>query len=57
MAIWLTKDSRVIVQGVQFAMPGSKVKPRVTQITFDVSSVKAPPPSTPSASQATLAAN
>jgi RND family efflux transporter MFP subunit len=53
----IAKTDRIIVQGVQFAMPGAKVKPRVTQIKFDVSSVKAPPPSTPSASQATLAAN
>lgn len=53
----LTKADRVIVQGVQFAMPGAKVKPRVTQITFNASPAKAPPISTPSASQATLAAN
>jgi len=53
----LAKTDRVIVQGVQFAMPGAKVKPRVTQIKYDTSAVKAPPPSTPSASQATLAAN
>jgi RND family efflux transporter MFP subunit len=53
----IVKTDRVIVQGVQFAMPGAKVKPRVTQIKFDASSVKAPPPLTPSASQATLAAN
>src|SRR4249919_1973283 len=53
----IAKTDRVIVQGVQFAMPGAKVKPRVTQIKFDAEAVKAPPPSTPSASQATLAAN
>ena len=53
----IAKTDRVIVQGVQFAMPGAKVKPRVTQIKLDASSVKAPPPSSPSASQATLAAN
>ena len=53
----IAKTDRVIVQGVQFAMPGAKVKPRVTQIKFDASSVKAPPQSSPSASQATLAAN
>jgi RND family efflux transporter MFP subunit len=54
----LAKTDRVIVQGVQFAMPGAKVNPRVTQIkpTEAVASA-APPPSSPSASQATLAAN
>ena len=54
----LTKADRVIVQGVQFAMPGSKVNPRVTQIKVDEAALpKALPPSSPSASQATLAAN
>jgi len=53
----IVKTDRVIVQGVQFAMPGAKVKPRVTQIKFDASAIKAPSPSSPSASQATLAAN
>ena len=54
----ITKADRVIVQGVQFAMPGAKVKPRVTQIKLtDGVAPKAPPPSSPSASQATLAAN
>jgi RND family efflux transporter MFP subunit len=53
----ITKADRIIVQGVQFAMPGAKVKPRVTQIKFDGAAVKTPPASAPSASQATLAAN
>ena len=54
----LTKADRVIVQGVQFATPGSKVNPRVTQIKVDEAALpKALPPSSPSASQATLAAN
>jgi len=53
----IAKTDRIIIQGVQFAMPGAKVKPRVTQIKFDGGAVKAPPASTPSASQATLAAN
>lgn len=54
----LTKADRVIVQGVQFAMPGTKVNPRVTQIKIDEAALpKAAPPSAPSASQATLAAN
>jgi len=54
----ITKADRVIVQGVQFAMPGSKVNPRLTQIKVDEASLpKAPPSSAPSASQATLAAN
>jgi RND family efflux transporter MFP subunit len=52
----ITKADRVIVQGVQFAMPGSKVNPRVTQIRpTEASASTAPPPSAPSASQATLA--
>jgi RND family efflux transporter MFP subunit len=54
----ITKADRVIVQGVQFAMPGAKVNPRVTQIkTTEAVAQAAPPPSPPSASQATLAAN
>ena len=54
----IAKSDRVIVQGVQFAMPGSKVNPRVTQIkTAEAAAAAAPPPSLPSASQATLAAN
>src|SRR4030095_3484711 len=52
----IARTDRVIVQGVQFAMPGAKVKPRVTQIKFDGGSVQAPPPSTTRASQATLTA-
>jgi RND family efflux transporter MFP subunit len=52
----LTSADRVVVQGVQFAMPGAKVKPRVTQIrTSDAVTSKAPAPDSPSASQATLA--
>ena len=52
----LTRADRVVVQGVQFAMPGAKVKPRVTQIhSVEAGPPKAPPPDTPSASQATLA--
>ena len=54
----ITKADRVIVQGVQFAMPGAKVNPRVTRIKpTEATARAAPPPSTPSASQATLAAN
>ena len=53
----IAKTDRIIVQGVQFAMPGAKVKPRVTQIKFDAGAGKAPPASVPTASQATLAAN
>ena len=54
----ITKADRVIVQGVQFAMPGAKVDPRVTQIKpTEAAASAAPPSSTPSASQATLAAN
>jgi len=51
----LSKADRVIVQGVQFAMPGAKVKPRITQIKFDAAAAKTAPAASPSASQATLA--
>lgn len=54
----LAKTDRVVVQGVQFAMPGSKVNIRVTQIRpTEMAASKAPVQSSPSASQATLAAN
>ncbi len=54
----ITRADRVIVQGVQFAMPGAKVNPRVTRIKpTEAAAATAPHPSTPSASQATLAAN
>jgi RND family efflux transporter MFP subunit len=54
----ITKADRVIVSGVQFAMPGAKVNPRVTRIkATEAAALAAPPPSSPSASQATLAAN
>ena len=53
----LTRADQVVVQGVQFAMPGSKVKPRVTQVHLTAGAAqKATQPDTPSASQATLAA-
>jgi multidrug efflux pump subunit AcrA (membrane-fusion protein) len=53
----LTRADRVVIQGVQFAMPGSKVKPRVTQVRVaEGAAPAAAPPSSPSASQATLAA-
>ena len=52
----LTRADRVVIQGVQFAMPGSKVKPRVTQVrAADGVAPKAADTLTPSASQATLA--
>jgi RND family efflux transporter MFP subunit len=51
----LTPADRVVIQGVQFAMPGSKVKPRVSHIRLaEGAAIKATEPSTPSASQATL---
>ena len=53
----LTPADRVVVQGVQFAMPGAKVKPRVTQVRLaEAITPKEAQPETPSASQATLAA-
>jgi RND family efflux transporter MFP subunit len=54
----ITRADRVVISGVQFAMPGTKVNPRVGQIRpTEAAAPKAPPPSSPSASQATLAAN
>ncbi len=54
----LAKTDRIVVQGVQFAMPGSKVNTRVTQIRpTEMAASKAPAQTSPSASQATLAAN
>jgi RND family efflux transporter MFP subunit len=54
----IAKTDRIVVQGVQFAMPGSKVNTRVTQIRpSELAASKAPAPASPSASQATLAAN
>ncbi|HVU31580.1 MAG TPA: efflux RND transporter periplasmic adaptor subunit [Sphingomicrobium sp.] len=53
----LQGSDRVVVQGVQFAMPGTKVNTRLTRVT--IANTAAPAPleaSTPSASQATLAA-
>ena len=53
----LTKADRVVVQGVQFAMPGAKVNTRVTQVRVaNGAAAAAPAPTSPSASQATLAA-
>lgn len=53
----LTRADQVVVQGVQFAMPGAKVRTRVTEVQVaNGIAAKAPPPSSPSASQATLAA-
>ena len=53
----ITPADRVVVQGVQFAMPGTKVKPRLTQVRLDDGgAVPTPEAETPSASQATLAA-
>jgi RND family efflux transporter MFP subunit len=53
----LTRGDQIVVQGVQFAMPGAKVKTRVTQVhASQAIASKAAPPSSPSASQATLAA-
>ncbi|WP_436286454.1 efflux RND transporter periplasmic adaptor subunit [Sphingomonas caseinilyticus] len=54
----IAKTDRIVVQGVQFAMPGSKVNTRVTQIRpTEMAAAKAPTQTSPSASQATLAAN
>jgi RND family efflux transporter MFP subunit len=53
----LTAADRVVVAGVQFAMPGAKVQPRLTHVSLAGAGEKAAPEvQTPSASQATLAA-
>jgi hypothetical protein len=53
----ITPADRVVVQGVQFAMPGTKVKPRLTQVRLaEGGAAPTPEAETPSASQATLAA-
>lgn len=52
----LKADDRVVIQGLQFAMPGSKVNARVGKIDPPASfKPSANPVQTPSASQATLA--
>jgi RND family efflux transporter MFP subunit len=52
----LARTDRVIIQGVQFAMPGAKVKPRVTSIVLNMSGpTRTAEAIAPSASQATLA--
>jgi len=54
----ISKTDRVIIQGVQFAQPGAKVRPRVTRITFNESPTTTLAASTPpSASQATVVGN
>ena len=54
----VTRADKVIVQGVQFAMPGAKVNTKATQIRpTETATTSLPAPSTPSASQATLASN
>jgi len=54
----LTPQDRVVVQGIQFAMPGSKVNVKPTRIADTALSAPAGegPSRTPAASQATLAA-
>jgi RND family efflux transporter MFP subunit len=53
----ITPADRVVVQGVQFAMPGTKVKPRLTQVRLaEGGAAPTSEAETPSASQATLAA-
>ena len=53
----ITAADRVVVQGVQFALPGAKVNPRLTQVRVaEAGAPKVPETGTPSASQATLAA-
>ena len=52
----LSKTDRVIVQGVQFAMPGAKVNAKPTRITVDPAAGQgAAPAQAPAASQATFA--
>ena len=51
----LLKTDRVIIQGIQFAMPGAKVKPRPGRISLASAPVQPAQAASPSASQATLA--
>ncbi|GAA4752781.1 efflux RND transporter periplasmic adaptor subunit [Sphingomonas daechungensis] len=52
----LSLADRVVVQGVQFAMPGAKVKARVTKVHPAAAPLAPAQSQSPSASQATLAA-
>ena len=53
----LTQNDRVIIQGVQFAMPGAKVNPRAGKIDAPTAAAQAAPTpvGVPAAAQATLA--
>ena len=53
----LKPDERVVIQGMQFAQPGSKVNARPGRIEPPVQMAAAAPTQIPNASQATLAAN
>ncbi|TPE63718.1 efflux RND transporter periplasmic adaptor subunit [Sandaracinobacter neustonicus] len=53
----LKPEDRVIIKGVQFAMPGGKVNPRPGRIDPPAQLAAAAPAQIPNASQATLAVN
>lgn len=53
----LNPGDRVVIKGVQFAMPGSKVNAKAGRITPPAQLAAVAPAQVPSASQATLAAN
>ena len=54
----ISANDRIVIQGVQFAQPGAKVRPRVTRIALKEAATIAPlPAGAPSASQATVVGN
>ena len=54
----ISKNDRIVIQGVQFAQPGAKVRPRVTRITLNTAGpAKLATAPSPSASQATIVGN
>jgi RND family efflux transporter MFP subunit len=54
----ISRNDRIIVQGVQFAQPGAKVHPRVTRITLNSApTARLALSAAPSASQATIVGN
>lgn len=53
----ISPSDRIIIQGVQFAMPGAKVRPQLTRITLSTAGQPRLASAAPSASQATLAGN
>jgi hypothetical protein len=54
----ISRTDRIVIQGVQFAQPGAKVRPRVTHIALKEAAAVTPfAAGAPSASQATVVGN